>query len=136
MAISESLCWEVLEMAKGRSVARSWLKGSETDEPPFENAIPLVMIEHDLVLRHTKNQIEDSLYFLQKRGYLIQHGHVGLTRVVYQLSKLALDALEAGKFSEEEQNAFRETLFDLKQPGWLGMKINLGEMWRRLRRNK
>ena len=76
-------------------------------------------------------QIEDSLYFLHKRGYLFQHSYKGLTRVLLQLSPKAIQVLESREFDEEEQVAFKDTVFDLKTPGWLGMKINLGELWRR-----
>ena len=136
MAISEKLCWEVLEMTKGKSIPRSWLKGSPSDEPPYENAMPEIAIEHDLVLRHSKAQIEDSLYFLHKRGYLFQHGHKGLTRVLLQLSPKALQALETGEFDKDEQIAFKDAVFDVKTPGWLGMKVNLGELWRRFKKKR
>jgi hypothetical protein len=71
------------------------------------------------------------MYFLEKRGYLIRHGFQGLTRVVFQLSESALAVLEKSQFSTEEQQAFREALLDIKQPGLWGMKFNLGEVWRR-----
>jgi hypothetical protein len=136
MAINERLCWSVLEMLKGVTTLHSWLKGEKSDEPDILHAMPLFEIERQLVLRHTKAQIEDSLYFLQKRGYLIQHGYTGLTRVVMQLSDSALTALENGKFSDEEQQAFKEALFDVKQPGWMGMKVNLAEVIRRARKTR
>jgi hypothetical protein len=132
MAVSEKLCWEVLTSCKGQSVSAKWLKGDHATEPPLENALPLFVLERDLVLRHAKQQIEDSLYFLEKRGYLHRHGFHGLTRVAFQLSESALSVLEARSFSEEEQRAFREALFDAKQPGLWGFKFNLGEAWRRL----
>jgi len=134
MAISEKLCWEVLRMANGQSVFSEWLKGEHCQEPPLQNAIPLFVLERELVLRYQKDQIEDSLYFLEKRGYLIRHGFQGLTRVAFQLSDSALEALKKGSFSPEEQRAFREALVDVRQPGLYGMKINLGEAWRRLRK--
>ena len=98
--------------------------------------MPLFEVERRLVLRHTKSQIEDSLYFLQKRGYLIQHGFTGLTRVVIQLSDPALAVLAAENFSEEEQQAFKEALFDVKQAGWTGMKFNVGELFRRIKKTR
>jgi len=94
----------------------------------------LFEIERDLVLRHSKQQIEDSLYFLEKRGYLLKHGFQGLTRVVYQLSNSALIVLESGSFSEEEQQAFREALLDVRTPGLWGLKFNVGEVWWRLKK--
>jgi DNA-binding PadR family transcriptional regulator len=83
-------------------------------------------------LRHTRQQIEDSLYFLEKRGYLIRHGFPGLTRVVYQLSDDALKIIETGRFLPEEEQAFQEALLDIRQPGLWGVKFNLGEAWRRV----
>jgi hypothetical protein len=74
------------------------------------------------------------MYFLEKRGYLLRHGFQGLTRVAFQLSDDALKALEGGNFLPEEQRAFREALVDLRQPGFWGMKVNLGEAWRRLKK--
>ena len=132
MAISEKLCWEVLKSCKGQSVSAKWLKGENSNDPPLANSLPRFVLERDLVLRHTKQQIEDSLYFLEKRGYLYRHGFEGLTRVAFQLSDSALAVLESGSFSEEEQQAFRESLLDIKTPGLWGLKFNLGEVWRRL----
>ena len=134
MAISEELCWEVLRSAQGEIVKRSWLKGSETDDPDLKNAIPLAQLEYDLVLHYSRDQIEDSLYFLLKRGYLIQHGHRELTRVAYQLTDRANEALKLNQFTEDEQTAFKEAVLDLKKPGWLGMRVNLGEAWRRAKK--
>jgi hypothetical protein len=134
MAISEKLCWDVLKMARGKSVSCVWLKGEHCQEQPLQNTIPLFVLERELVLRHQKNQIEDSLYFLEKRGYLVKHGFQGLTRVAMQLSDLALEALNKETFSPEEQAAFRVALLDLRQPGLYGMKFNIGEAWRRLRK--
>jgi hypothetical protein len=134
MAISENLCWEVLRSCQGNTVSSKWLKGEQSSDPPIENALPLFVIERDLVLRHTKEQIEDSLYFLEKRGYLLRHGFQGLTRVAFQLSESALSVLEARSFAKEEQQAFRESLLDARQPGLWGLKFNLAEACRRFRK--
>ena len=123
-------------MARGRVVEHSWLKGAESSESDLEHAIPLVDLEYQLVLHHTKSQIEDSIYFLQKRRYLVKHGHKGLTRVAYQLTNRAFGALDSEHFSDEEQDAFREAILDLKKPSWLGMNVNLGEAWRRTKKQR
>lgn len=136
MAISEKLCWEVLKSCKGVSVLSTWYKGEGSTAPDLTNALPMFVIERDLVLRHSKQQIEDSLYFLEKRGYLLRHGYQGLTRVVFQLSSSALAVLESGSFSEEEQQAFREALLDVRTPGLWGLKFNVGEAWRRIQKKR
>ena len=99
MALSEPLCWQVLRSCRGKVVSAKWFKGGDTDDLDMDNALPLNEIERELVLRHSRQQIEDSLYFLEKRGYLIRHGFHGLTRVVYQLTDQAFRILESGKFS-------------------------------------
>jgi hypothetical protein len=134
LAVAEKLCWEILKSAEGQSVSCVWLKGKDSKESPLKNAVPLFVLERDLVLRYRKNQIEDSLYFLEKRGYLTRHGFQGLTRVAFQLSESGVEVLKKGVFSPEEHQAFREALLDLRQPGLWGMKFNLGEAWRRLRK--
>jgi hypothetical protein len=137
MPISEDLCWKVLKRAKGESVLNKWLKGDKSDdESVITNAVPLFVLEKELVLKYVKAEIEDSLYFLEKRGYIIRHGFQGFTRVVFQLSNSALEALEKGEFTKEEQEAFKEALFDIYTPGWLGMTFNLGELFRRFKKGK
>lgn len=131
MAISEKLCWDVLNKIKGRST--TFNKGQENSHI-IENSIPSYDLERDLVLRYSKAAIEDSLYFLEKRGYLIKHGYLNLTLVAYQLSPQAFEVLSKNKFNDEEQNAFKEALFDVKNPGWFGMKFNLGEAFRRFKK--
>ena len=131
MAISEKVCWDVLNKIKGRSAT---FNRGQANSHTIENAMPLYDIERDLVLRHSKSEIEDSLYFLEKRGYLIKHGFVNFTLVAYELSEQALKVLTDNKFTDEEQQTFKEALFDVKNPGWFGMKFNLGEAFRRLKK--
>jgi len=121
-------------MAEDQTVSSVWLKGEHSKEPPVQNAIPLFELERQLVLRYSKNQIEDSLYFLEKRGYLIRYGFQGLTRVAFQLSESALAVLRSGAFTQEEQKAFSEALLDAKQPGLWGIKFNVAEAWRRFKK--
>jgi DNA-binding PadR family transcriptional regulator len=134
MPISEDLCWKALGLAHNQKVLKSWIKGNESEQGNIENAIPLFALEKELVMKYTKSQIEDSLYFLEKRQYFIVHGFKGLTRVVYQLSDAGLNVLDRGSFLPEEQTAFSEALFDIKQPGWFGLKFNLGELFRRIKK--
>ena len=131
MAVAETICWTVLKRAHGESVLTSWLKGDQSTEPPLINAVPLFVLERELVLHHTKADIEAAIYFLEKRGYVIRHGFQGLTRVAFQLSDQAIAVLQSGSFSKEEQAAFREDLVDAKRPEFWGVTLNLGEIWRR-----
>jgi len=133
MPVSEKLCWEALRHSESNKVSMSWFKGKEQDGV-IEPAVPLFYLEKELVLRYSKNQIEDGLYFLEKRGYFIKRGFDGLTRVVYQLSDEGKDLLKKGKFLKEEQQAFSEKLLDISKPGTFGIKFNLGELLRRFKK--
>ena len=55
-------------------------------------------------------------------------------RMAYSLTEKALDTLGSGRFTDEEQQAFREALLDVSKPGMAGMKVNLGEIWRRAKK--
>ena len=135
MPVLEDICWAVLRRARGESVLSSWLKGPHSSDPPIQNAIPLSVLERELVLKYSKAQIEDSIYFLEKRGYLARHGFHGLTRVAYQLTAEALAILDRGAFADEEQAAFREALLDAKRPEFWGVKVNIGELFRRAKKH-
>jgi hypothetical protein len=137
MAISEKICWEVLKKAHGKTVTFGWTTpGEKPKNPPTENAIGIGKLKSELVLHHSKQEIEDSLYFLEHRGYLSIHS-LGLgPPMLYSLTQKAIDILERGSFSEEEEHAFSEALFDLNKPGSFGLKFNVGELWRRVKKWK
>ena len=63
MPISENLCWQVLKRIKGESTLNRWLTGEESDdESVIKNAVPLFVLEKELVLKYVKSQIEDRVY--------------------------------------------------------------------------
>jgi len=134
LPVLEKICWQVLRRAEKESILSSWLKGSDTTDPPLQHAIPLFVLERELVLHHTKAEIEDTIYFLEKRGYLVRHGFQGLTRVAYQLTPEALAVLASGSFAPEEQSAFQEAILDLKRAELWGLKLNISEAYRRVRK--
>ncbi|MGB0908759.1 MAG: hypothetical protein ACPGYT_00210, partial [Nitrospirales bacterium] len=106
--------------------------GEKPNGPPTVNAIGISQLKSELVLHYSKQEIEDSLYFLDFRGYLRTHGlGIASPPMVYSLTQKAIDVLERGAFSEEEEMAFSEALFDLKNPGYFGLKFNVAEFWRR-----
>lgn len=127
MAISEKICWWVLKRTKDRSVSIGLSSPGEKQQGrSIEHAAGIVELEKELLLHYCKQDIEDSLYFLEKRGYLV------VPRMAYSLTEKAIRALEAGSFSEEEEKAFSEALIDFNKSAWMRMKFNLGEVIRRL----
>jgi len=68
MAISEKICWRVLKSAKAVLVSISLLSLGENQQVPrFVNAIGIAELEKELVLHYCRQDIEDSLCFLEKR---------------------------------------------------------------------
>ena len=136
MAINEKLCWAVLHRLHGHvATMRQTTVGFPDQEHEVENGASIGKLESELVLKFSKSAIEDSLYFLEKRDYLIVHGYGMMSpRMVYSLTQKALDAIRSGTFTDEEQQAFEESLLDISKPGMAGMKVNLREMWRRAKK--
>ena len=139
MAIVEDACWTILKTPfnKARVFGRHYPKSPELDfEVKVNHGMMVTEIEKILVLTYTRSAIDDSLYFLEKRGYiLIEDLDIHNRRHHYSLTESALTALQDGHFSDEEQKAFEDALLDLKTPGMFGVKINLGEMWRRAKKS-
>ncbi len=138
MAIDEKLCWAVLHRLHGHvTTMRQTMVGLLDQEHKIENGVSIGKLESELVLQFSKSAIEDSLYFLEKRDYLLIHGYGMMSpRMAYSLTQKALDTLQADKFTDEEQQAFRDALFDVSKPGWFGMKFNLSELRRRYEKSK
>jgi len=127
MAISEKICWRVLEGAKDRTVSIGCSSPREKPQgPPIENATGIAELKKNLAMHYCKQDIEDSLCFLEKRGYL------DVPRMAFSLTEKAIGALETGSFSEEEEKAFSEALIHLKKTSWMGIKFNVREAIRRL----
>lgn len=136
MAIPENLCWEILDLINTSSVPKGWVKDGSRDGEPIRHTIALVDLEYELVLRHRKGEIEDCLYFLEKRRYILPQGFKGMTRVTYSLTNRAKSALAERAFDKDEQSAFQAAVFDATKPGWLGMKLDLSEVWRRTKKKR
>ena len=118
MAISEKICWRVLEGAKDRTVSIGCSSPREKPQgPPIENATGIAELKKNLAMHYCKQDIEDSLCFLEKRGYL------DVPRMAFSLTEKAVRALEAGSFSKEEEKAFSEVLIHLIKPRWMGVKF-------------
>lgn len=104
MAACEDICWEALAKAHGQSVSADWLPELRDGES-IRNAIPIKVLEGNLVLHHKRVDVVDSLQFLEKRGYLVLHGSRDIARSAYSLSDTAISALEMGSFPERERAA-------------------------------
>ena len=133
MTINEDVCWKILRKPIGLVVTFTLpeIDKSET----IENAFKIADIEKELVLKYSKSEIEDSFYFMEKRGYVdVLSWGLHAPRSIYKVTEAGLSLGKSGSFIQEEQKAFEEALLDLRTPGMFGMKLNLGEVWRRTKK--
>lgn len=111
MSVREQVCWIVLESAHNQTInMRQKLQGHDEQVSPVENGVGIGELKKKLVIRYSKNEIEDSLYFLEQRGYLQHHGFGLISpRLAYSLTQKALDTIERGTFEDEEIVAFDQS---------------------------
>ncbi len=107
MAISEEVCWKILRRPIGLRVTFTLpeIKKSET----LENAFRIADVEKELVLNYSKSTIEDSMYFMEKRGYLdvLSWGLIA-PRSIYKILDAGLSLAISGRFPDEEKESFDE----------------------------
>ena len=136
MAKSEKVFWYVLERLKDRNVTMSQkLLDKPANESHLEHAAGIGDLESELVLKFEKSEIEDTLYFLEKRGYLMLHGY-GLVspRMAYTLTEKALQILESKQLPKEELEAFDTEILDVSKPSIWGMKLDVKSAWKKGKR--
>jgi len=124
-----------LRLLHGHSV-RSWLEteGQETQDHTINNAYSIGGLKGKLVLKYIPGDIEDTIYFLFNREYLVLHGRGSIApEQAYSLTEKAIEVFQKKQLPLEEENAFKEALWDLK-PNFYGMGPNLPEVWKRFKK--
>ena len=113
MALNEQVFWHVLELMRGRSCSWTIEIQGEPIMPTNtqENAIAVTDLKSQLVLRFSRADIEDTIYFLTSRSYVNIHrqGAIG-PDIAYCLSNKAIDVLQNKQLPGEEQRAFEENI--------------------------
>jgi hypothetical protein len=135
MPQNENVLWDVMRLLHGHSVTMGWAREDEEEKPsPIENAFAVGKLKGELVLKHTPADIEDTIYFLKHREYLVTHG-MGMVwpEAVYSLTDKAIDVFKRGELPKDEQKAFAEALWEIK-PRFYGVGPNLPAMVRWMRR--
>lgn len=133
MAITEEVCWKLLRRPIGLLVTYTIPDANLSEK--VENSLKISDMEKELVLNYSKQEIEDSFYFMEKRGYIDVLGFgLHAPRSIYKITDEGLKLAESNKFSNEEQKAFSNALLDVRTPGMFGIKFNAGELWRRLKK--
>ena len=134
MPAREPILWDVLDLMRNRNTSVSLRITDMQFEDEYENAVSIGALKRILVLTYLPADIEDTLYFLEHRGYLNVHGRgLAAPKMVYSMTSKAIEVHSTKSLPGEERAAFDEALWDLR-PGYAGIGFNLREGWRRLRR--
>jgi hypothetical protein len=135
MAQNEQILWDVLGLLFGHSVEwTTQTAGNEPNSHTIENAFAAATLKGELVLRYIPADIEDTIYFLKYREYLVVHGHgLMLPEYVYSLTEKAIEVHVNRQLPEEEEKAFQESLWEIK-PRVYGIGPNLPEFLKRWRK--
>jgi len=108
MAQNENVLWDMLRLLHGHSAtSRFEEKGQDTQEDTINNAYTIGGLKGRLVLKYKPEDIEDTIYFLKNREYLVTHGR-GLIapEQIYSLTEKAIEVFQNKKLPQEEENAF------------------------------
>ena len=135
MAQKENIIWDILELLFGHNITMSQ---QQRDQDPVksrvENAYSIGGLKGELVLRHSPQDIEDTIYFMKNREYLVEHGYGMMgPAMACSLSEKAIKVWKEKLLPAEEQTAFKESLWDIN-PKLYGIGPNWKEMTRRLRK--
>lgn len=132
MAQQEQALWDAIDLMLGRTSGWTTTSlGKEPVETTIENGIGVNQLKAALVLKYKPEDIEDTVYFMKYRGYLVVHGAgVFNPEYVYSLSDKALEVASKGELPQEEQKAFNEALWSISPSMW-GIRPNIPELMRR-----
>ena len=135
MPQKKEIVWDVLKLLNGNSIIRSTeIKGQPPTETTVENAYIIAKLKGELVLKYLPNDIQDTIYFLKNRSYLLIHGQ-GLIapELLFSLSDKALQVIRDNKLPDEEEKAFEEGLWNF-EPNFYGVGPNVSEGWKRIKK--
>jgi hypothetical protein len=132
MAQQEQALWDTLKLTYGHTSGwETTVLEKEPTKTVVENGISSSKLKAELVLKYKPSDIEDTIYFMEHRGYFLIHKAGAFSGLmVYGLTDKALKVLSDGVLPKEEQIAFREALWDIKPRVW-GVSLNLPEIMRR-----
>ncbi len=137
MPQNEKVLWEILSLMHSNTTGwTNKISGQEPVENKIENGFGIHALKGRLVLKYRPDDIEDTIYFMWHRNYLAKHGQGMINPdIAYSLSEKALEVIKQGKLPEDEEHAFKESLWDIKPKLW-GMGPNLSEWLRRAKKIK
>ena len=98
MSKNETIYWYVLDRMHDNSVTLRRKLAGKTSETAPEHAISTAALEAELVLKFGKSDIEETLFFLEKRDYIRPHAYgLAAPRMAFALTEKALQIIRERK---------------------------------------
>ena len=135
MAQNEDTLWDILGLLDGHHIRMPEKLGDPKKQIVLKNTYEIKLLKSELVLRHTPQDIEDTIYFMKHREYLTNFGYRAMwPEAALILTEKALKVRHEGQLPDEERKAFQEVLWDISRPKIYGIGFNFGELWRRMKK--
>ena len=130
MAQSEDVLWEILGLMRNHTTGwTSNIVGHE-QHTEIKNGYAVSRLKAVLVLKFLPGDIEDTIYFMKHREYLITHGQgIIMPELVYSLTDKAISVCDSQTLPDDEKEAFKESLWKI-EPKFYGIGPNL-KAWKK-----
>ena len=131
MAQSENILWDILNLMRGQTFHWDVSVGNNTNHNKVENCRGISYIKSQLVLKYLPPDIEDTIYFMKYRNYLIVHGQgMIMPELAYSMTEKAITVFDEKEIPIDEKEAFKESLWNI-EPKLYGIGPNI-TAWKKL----
>jgi hypothetical protein len=139
VAQNEDALWDILELLHGNDSGWTAEIAGREHRTDIENGYAVTSLKSRLVLKYLPSDIEDTIYFMKSRDYLIVHGQgMIMPEAVYSLSEKAISVYMSRELPEEERQAFKNKLWNI-EPKLYGVGPNIKgwkKWWSKLRKRR
>lgn len=131
MAQSEKVLWEILSLMHENTAGWTITVADKPKHHEVENSYAVSHLKSQLLLKFLPSDIEDTIYFMKHREYIIIHGQgLIIPEIAYSMTEKAISVFNNKELPEEEKEAFKESLWNI-EPKVYGMGPNLSA-WKKL----
>ena len=91
MPQSEDILWDVLKLMRGHTFHWDVTVGGNTNHSEIENGRAVSYLKSQLILKYFPSDIEDTIYFMKYRNYLMVHGQgMIMPEIAYSMTEKAI----------------------------------------------
>ncbi len=113
--LNEDILWEILLLMQGHTASWEVRIVGMTTHNEIKNGYIVEKLKASLILKFSKSDIEDTVYFMKKRGYLKIHGQgIVFPELAYSMTDKAKSVFDKRVLPPEEREAFKESLLKIE----------------------